>query len=161
MTLNGALALLNKHLSIHNQELTDLVVCCFSDYVRVFLVQHPQALDPDCAQIQMRVRLTLAHGGSRWLWTQTALEARQAWTQDEHATAFILEILTHISKKGLVPKNGGIDAAVEGLHKRLSLLQSLWLGNGVWIEDPQLRKELRDAVMRALATADLNRVAYG
>jgi hypothetical protein len=153
----SAVDFLAKHLEIDILEVTHFAVSCFYDYVAGFLNSHPEALDPDLAQIRARVRLTMAHRPAGWLWTQQdTAEARQAWGQDEHATAFVLRVLHHVFIKGHLVNGCTVDEAVYQIHRRFCMLQSIWLENGVWIGDRELQTELKRALTKVMRDVELD-----
>ncbi|KAK4239584.1 hypothetical protein C8A03DRAFT_42815 [Achaetomium macrosporum] len=152
----SAVAFLAKHLEIDILEVTHFAVSCFYDYVAGFLHGHPSALDPELAQIRARVQLTMAHRPVGWLWTQHTTDAQQAWGQDEHATAFVLRVLDHIYMKGHLVNGVTVDEAVYQIHRRLCMLQSIWLENGVWVGGRVLQTELKRALTKAMRDVELD-----
>jgi hypothetical protein len=149
-TLDFALQPLVEHLQLGNPEVARFVVSCFSLYVLDFLQSHPNALDPQLAQIRARVHLTMAHRPVGWLWTQHTPDAMRLWGQEEHATSFVLRVLDYAVNKGLCPKDCSVDRLVDEVYQRLCVLQSLWQGNGVWVEDRRLQEALRGALLTAM-----------
>ncbi|KAK3301689.1 uncharacterized protein B0T15DRAFT_497404 [Chaetomium strumarium] len=148
----SAVVFLAKHLEIDSLEVTHFTVSCFHDYVTGFLNNnknnnnnnnnsHPNTLDPELAQIRAR---------------HTA-EAQQAWGQDAHATAFVLRVLDHVFIKGLFV-NGccTVEEAVCQIHRRLCMLQSIWLENGVWVGDRALQTELKSALAKVMRDVELD-----
>lgn len=156
--MRSALQVLSDHVELGNPTTVAFVVACFHDYVAGFLRSHPDALEPDFAQITVRVRLTVEHRAVRWVWTQLTPEARQVWSQDEHAAAFVLRVLARLDAQGLrvVPEDWGLEEeAVYDIYCRLCRLQSLWLGSGTWIEDARVQAELRSALVRVMEEIEL------
>lgn len=70
--------------------------------------------------------------------------------QDEHATVSVLRMLDSQGTKGLWPKESSVDQTIYEIHQRLCVLQSLWLENGVWVEDLVLQVDLKRALVRAI-----------
>ncbi|KAL2155768.1 hypothetical protein VTH82DRAFT_510 [Thermothelomyces myriococcoides] len=148
--MRSALELLTTILGLDTVETTAFVIRCFSHYASEFLQHCPNGLDPDLGQIKARVRLTVTHWSAKWLWTQEATEARKKWQQEEHAAVFTLRVLDHfIGQNGRVDECD-IDFAVDLIHTWLCILQSLFLENGTWVEDPILQEELRAALEDAM-----------
>jgi hypothetical protein len=147
--MDYATTFLANHLNLGPQAV-GLIISCFNDYVCNFLWNNPGVLDPDVRQIMARVRLTMAHRPAQWLWTQNSPESQRAMGQDEHATVFVLRVLSFLVAEGLCPRECEIDHAVLHIHQRLCILQSLWLENGVWVESPELQVQLRTALKTAM-----------
>ena len=151
--------LLAQHLELRSYQALSFIISYFNNYVLNFLRDHPQALDPDLAQITARVRLTEEHPPVQWLWTQESPESQKKWGQEEHATAFVLRVLDFVVDEGLFPEDYSIDEAVYQFHRRLCVLQSLWLRNGVWVEDQELQAQLRGALEKVM-DVELVRATY-
>ena len=151
--------LLAQHLELRSYQALSFIISYFNNYVLNFLRDHPQALDPDLAQITARVRLTEEHPPVQWLWTQESPESQKKWGQEEHATAFVLRVLDFVVDEGLFPEDYSIDEAVYQVHRRLCVLQSLWLRNGVWVEDQELQAQLRGALEKVM-DVELVRATY-
>ncbi|KAH6839429.1 hypothetical protein B0I37DRAFT_438955 [Chaetomium sp. MPI-CAGE-AT-0009] len=147
-----AIVFLAQHLNIESRWAAAVIINCFTEYVSDFLLYHPDVLDPDFAQIRARVHLTMAHRPVGWLWTQETASAKQFWGQEEHATSFVLHVLDYLYNSGYIPKDCTIDSAVSQIHQRLCMLQSLCLGNGVWIEDSRLQDDLRMALLGEMSS---------
>ncbi|KAL2182071.1 uncharacterized protein P884DRAFT_188945 [Thermothelomyces heterothallicus CBS 202.75] len=157
--MRSTLGLLTTLLRLESIETTAFVIRCFGYYASEFLQHHPDALDPDLGQVEARVRLTMAHRPVRWLWTQKAAEAKRLWQQEEHAAAFALRILDHFFARGGCADDCDIGIAVGQIHQRLCILQSLFLGNSAWVEDPTLQEELRGALEDAMNRTKRSQVA--
>ena len=142
--------LLAQHLELTSYEATRFIISSFNDYVLDFLRDHPQALDPDLAQITARVRLTMENPPVEWLWSQQSPESQKKWGQEEHATAFVLRVFDFVMDEGLFPEDSSVEEAVYQIHRRLCGLQSLWLRNGVWIEDQELQAQLGGALEKIM-----------
>ncbi|KAH6612295.1 hypothetical protein B0J18DRAFT_78170 [Chaetomium sp. MPI-SDFR-AT-0129] len=152
-TTISALSFLSHHLQIQSLPATALVIAFFFEYAFDFLCQHHQSqqtqnhahldslLDPDIRQIRLRLNLTISHRHANWLWTQQH-DTHPHWTQDEHATVFVLRVLEASFEHGLLPKECAIAEAVGPVHQQLCVLQSVVLGRDTWVEDEVLRREL-------------------
>jgi hypothetical protein len=155
--MHSAIHFLAQHLELANPHVAGFIVSCFNEYVVNFLWNNPLVLDPDLAQIRARVHLTMAHQPVGWLWTQQTPEAQQLMGQDEHATVFVLRVLDFLAAEDLWPKDCGVDQAVYQIHQRLCVLQSLWLGNRVWVENSAVQAGLKRALVKAMEEAELLR----
>ncbi len=140
--MRSATGFLAQYLGLTSVQATHFIVAYFNEYVLNYLQDHPRALDPDLAQIKARVHLTMDNPPVQWLWNQESPESQKQWGQEEHATAFVLHVFDFVVDEGLFPENSSIDEAVYQIHRRLCVLQSLWLRNGVWIEDQELQAQL-------------------
>jgi hypothetical protein len=148
--MHSAITFLTEKLELATPETALFVISCFNDYAFDFLLTNPSVLDPDLAQIRARINLTMANRPVGWLWTQQTPEAKKAWGQEEHATAFVLRILDYLYVHGHFPNYCAIDAVVNQIHQGLCVLQSVCLGNGTWVEDAGLQDELRRALAEVM-----------
>jgi hypothetical protein len=148
--MHSDLPFITRTLDLPTPETTLLVLTCFNYYVTNFLSRNPLVLDPDIAHILARVRLTMTRPPTRWLWLQDTAEAWEEMGQEEHATIFVLRVLSYMASEGLWATDSGVSRAVCEIHQWLCKLQSLWLGNGVWIEDVEMEAELRKAIWRVM-----------
>ncbi|KAK4043858.1 hypothetical protein C8A01DRAFT_43234 [Parachaetomium inaequale] len=148
--MHSAITFLAEKLELGVPQTTLFVISCFNDYAFDFLLNNPNVLDPDLAQIRARIHLTMAHRPVGWLWTQQMEEAKEAWGQEEHAAAFVLRVLDYLYALGHFPNDCPIDAAVNQIHQRLCVLQSVCLGDGTWVEDAGLQSELRRALAEVM-----------
>lgn len=144
------LSTLTEHLGLPNEAATLAVVEAFESYVRRFLHHHHRhhrdVLDPDLRQIRLRLVLAAAHPSAVWRWGRRADPGDGAeWLQSEHATAFVHRLLVSGGR------GGGGDKAVREMHRRLCLLQSVWLENGVWVEDEVVQSKLKRALVSVMA----------
>ncbi|KAK3296367.1 uncharacterized protein B0H64DRAFT_374461 [Chaetomium fimeti] len=129
------IAFLAQHLNLENYEVAAFIIRCFNEYSSDFLVHNTDVLDPDFAQIRLRVRVTMKN------------------RQDEHAASFVLDVLGYLHDRGYIPEGCTIEEAVSQIHQRLCMLQSLRLGNAVWIEDRRLEDDLHSALLREMEKA--------
>ncbi|KAH6627532.1 hypothetical protein F5144DRAFT_652456 [Chaetomium tenue] len=141
-----ALTFLVCQLRMEDPHTAAFFISCFNDYAYEYLLHHPDVLDPDFAHIRARVHLTMAHRPVGWLWTQETPWAKQSWGQEEHATAFVLHVLDYVYNRGYISNDFTIDQAIWEIHRRLCMLQSLCLGNGIWVEDAVYEKNLQKAL---------------
>ncbi|KAK4141377.1 uncharacterized protein C8A04DRAFT_14130 [Dichotomopilus funicola] len=164
-TTISALSFLSHHLQIQSLPATALVIAFFFEYAFDFLCQHhhqhqqtpnqqnhphlDSLLDPDIRQIRLRLNLTMYHRHADWLWTQQH-DTHPHWTQDEHATVFVLRVLEASFEYGLLPKECAIAEAVGPVHQQLCVLQSVVLGRDTWVEDEVLRRELCEKMLVVL-----------
>ena len=148
--MHSAITFLAEALELGTPQTTLFVISCFNDYAFDFLLGHPYVLDPDLAQIEARIHLTMAHRPVGWLWTQQTPEAKQDWGQEEHAAAFVLRVVDYLYAQGHFPNDCTIDTVVNQIHQRLCILQSVCLGNGTWVEDAELQNELRRALAEVM-----------
>ncbi len=150
--MDPATLLLAHHLELGttSPQAVRFIISCFNDYVFKFLWNNRLDLDPDLRQVMARMNLTMAHRYTEWLWMQNTPEAQILMAQEEHATNFVLRVLTFLVDKKLCPKECPIDQAVFYIHRWLCVLQSLWLGNGVWVEIPEDQMKLRTALTTAM-----------
>ena len=133
-------------LSLPSPVLTHSVITHFSTYLRNFLQPHPAPnaiVDPDLRQITLRIGLAAAHPTAGWLWAQQP-STEAPWGQDEHATAFVYCVLAELVVQGHCDAGfgsaaGALEGAVREVHVWLCVLQSLWLGDGVWVEGERQR----------------------
>jgi hypothetical protein len=151
--MHSATLFLAQNLGLSNPETASVWISSFRSYTHGFLQSNLHVLDPDYGQILARVRLTRVHWLTKWFWTQEP-EAEAAWLQEEYATAFVLRVLgcTSLGRRC-------VDEAVYEVHRRLCVLQSVWLENGVWVEDRQLQSELKRALTIATQEVELSPAA--
>lgn len=150
-TITPSLTLLTTLLSLLSlppPSLTHSIITThFSTYLHNFLQPHPAPntiVDPDLRQITLRIGLAAAHPTAGWLWAQQP-STEAPWSQDEHAAAFVHSVLAELVAQGhwdarFQSSAGGLEGAVRKVHVWLCVLQSLWLGDGVWVEGKRQRE---------------------
>ncbi|KAL2260097.1 hypothetical protein VTK26DRAFT_6018 [Humicola hyalothermophila] len=149
-----ALTALTALLSLPSPSLTHALIAHFSAYLTHFLRhQDPTlVLDPHLPQITLRLALASAHPEAGWPWTTTTTATPDGQGPDEHAALFVRRVLRDMIAGGYDCGGGDGDhgAAVRKVHTWLCVLQSLWLGNGVWVEEGEGQGEWRAALLEVL-----------
>jgi len=119
------------------------VVALFFLYVRDFLQDNTHVLDPQLAQVKLRVRLALIYQQASWGWDrQFGYDPDNVYPplQDDYAAEFVIGVIRLFLKmgKGITVteerEQCEFDELVQEIHRWLCVLQSVWLRNGVWIE---------------------------
>ncbi len=147
---DSAIKVLTECLVLPNADITSFIMTCLYDYVRNFLRHNPNVLDPHLPHIKLRIALTAEHPSVGWSWTQDASETKQEWVQEEHATVFVLSILRYLVSNGYCAQSCDPERAIYEIHQWLCILQSLWLENGVWVDDLQLQTRLKNALVETM-----------
>ncbi|KAK4131589.1 hypothetical protein BT67DRAFT_485845 [Trichocladium antarcticum] len=158
--MGSGIDVLSRYLGLPNTNLASAVMTYFYDYVNNFLQHNRDVLDPHLPHIQLRILLAAEHPSAGWRWTQQGPEAKQTWDQDEHATVFVQAVLQHPVADRYCPGDCSPARPIHTIHQWLCMLQSVWLGNGVWVDDGQLQTQLRDALMEVMWKIELTRASY-
>ena len=161
-----SLALLASALSLPSIQSTHQTITTFRcTYVLPFLSQHPHPqtlLDPDYAQIKLRLSLLSQHPSLDWTGPAQGHEAEAADRQTAQAARFVYAVI-----EGLAAAEAGNrdrltemlrdEGALREAHQVLCRLQSIWIGNGEWEaedddDDDGKEGEQRDKVRQALGS---------
>jgi hypothetical protein len=155
----NALDFLVFHLEMQNDQVGAFIISSFTEYAFEFLLRYPDVLYPNFAHIKARIRLNMTHRSVGWLCTQGTPPEKQCWRQEEYATSFLLHVLDYLYKMRYIPEGRTIDDVVRDTYRRLCILQSVFLGNAVWIENTMLQAKLRNALIEAMG--NLRYYAWG
>ncbi|KAL2015670.1 hypothetical protein VTK56DRAFT_5048 [Thermocarpiscus australiensis] len=156
--MNSAIECLTGVLALTDDDMTRYVIACFHNYVLNFLCAHPNAMDPDVEQIRVRLRLAISQPSAPLGWNQHAVKLKQTESQNVHATLFVQRVLEYLFSNALRPHRYNRQEMIYQIHRRLSALQSLWLGDGLWVDDEQFQVELRNVLITAMKEVELERI---
>ena len=134
------------------------VIALFFLYVQDFLQYNTHVLDPQLAQVKLRVRLAFKYQQASWGWDrQFCYDPENIYPtlQDDCAAEFVIGVIHLFSTmgKGITVteegEQGDFEELVQEIHRWLCVLQSVWLNNGVWIEVPWFEDRMHRALYLA------------
>lgn len=145
MSYQSLLLLLASALSLPSiQAIHQIITNFHCTYILPFLSKHPHPqtlLDPDYAQIKLRLSLRSQHPSLDWT------SSTEGADQTAQATRFVYMLIESLSKTGNRDLTEMLrdESALREAHQILCRLQSIWIGNGEW-EVGDREAEVREAL---------------